>query len=683
MQAKENKIVELLSTSNTQFSIPVYQRNYNWEEKQCATLLKDILVAAENREIPSHFIGSIVYLHEGVYSLGKKEFSIIDGQQRLTTIVLLLIALYHKSHEYKINRIRDMIYERYLTDKYMDDINKIKLIPAGLNLSILKKILKNDINSIDVSYKDSNMIKNYYFFLNEIKSIESIEKIIGGIEKLIYVDIALEKGKDDPQRIFESLNSTGLDLSQGDLIRNFILMDLDRENQTRIYEEFWIPIENNTKTIINNKTKIQISEFMRDYLTLKLSKIPNQNKVFEEFKNNYEYISKEKLEIELKNIRDYSHIYNNILNPNNEENLNISTHLQYIKSLDYKVVNPFLMGVYNDYRDDVISEVDFIKIMELLQSYLWRRYICGEPTNALNKIFMNLYTKIDRNIYFNSLENYLLKQNFPSNKTLKDELKIKPVYKDREKLMYVFERIENESHNEKVDFNIDNITIEHIFPQKPNKDWKSKFSDAEYEKMMSLKNTISNLTLTGSNSNLGNKSFDEKRDMKNVGYKDSKLFLNKWIGQQNEWNINKLDERFNELFKHIINIWKRPSMNEDDSNTEEIVFYCQGARGHGIGRIVGEKFIIAKGSRASKFLYDSVKVSNTKIINKLIEKDILIEDEEYYIFKNDYICSSPSAAAKLILGRSSNGWNEWRTYEGELLDSYRLKNEQLMLATEN
>ena len=124
--------------------------------------------------------------------------------------------------------------------------------------------------------------------MNEIKSVESIEKIISGIEKLIYVDIALEKGKDDPQRIFESLNSTGLDLSQGDLIRNFILMDLDRENQTRIYEKFWIPIENNTKTIINNKARIQISEFMRDYLTLKLGKIPNQNKVFEEFKNNYE-----------------------------------------------------------------------------------------------------------------------------------------------------------------------------------------------------------------------------------------------------------------------------------------------------------------------------------------------------------------------------------------------------------
>lgn len=683
MQAKENKIVELLSTSNTQFSIPVYQRNYNWEEKQCATLLKDILVVAENREIPSHFIGSIVYLHEGVYSLGKKEFSIIDGQQRLTTIVLLLIALYHKSDEYKIIRIRDMIYERYLTDKYMDDINKIKLIPAGLNLSILKKILENDINNIDIPYKDSNMIKNYYFFLNEIKSTDSIEKIIGGIEKLIYVDIALEKGKDDPQRIFESLNSTGLDLSQGDLIRNFILMDLDRENQTRIYEEFWIPIENNTKTIVNNKTKIQISEFMRDYLTLKLSKIPNQNKVFEEFKNNYEYISKEKLESELKTIRDYSHIYNNILNPNNEEKLSVSTHLQYIKSLDYKVVNPFLLGVYNDYRNDVINEADFIKIMDLLQSYLWRRYICGEPTNALNKIFMNLYTKIDKKIYFDSLENYLLKQNFPSNKILKDELKVKPVYKDREKLMYLFERIENESHNEKVDFNIENITIEHIFPQKPNKDWKSKFSDAEYEKMMSLKNTISNLTLTGSNSNLGNKSFDEKRDMKDVGYKDSKLFLNKWISKQQEWNINKLDERFNELFKYIINIWRRPSINEDDSNTEDIVFYCQGPRGHGIGRIVGEKFIVAKGSRASKFLYDSVKVSNSKIINKLIEKDILIEDEEYYIFNNDYICSSPSAAAKLILGRSANGWNEWRTYEGELLDSYRLKNEQLMLATEN
>ena len=669
MQAKENKVIDLLSTSNTQFTIPVYQRNYNWEEKQCETLLKDILEVAKNEQEPSYFIGSIVYIHEGVYGLGKKEFSIIDGQQRLTTIVLLLIALYHKYEEFNESEIKNMIFDRYLVDRYMQDLNKIKLVPPGKNLNILKNILENNIYSIE--NKDNNMVKNYLFFLSKLNNVELMEKIITGIEKLIYVDVALEKGKDNPQRIFESLNSTGLDLSQGDLIRNFILMDLDRDDQIRIYEDYWVEIENNTKVIKNNKIEVKISDFMRDYLTLKLGNIPNKNRVFEQFKNNYEYMSKENLEKELKNIRHYSKIYKYILNPHEEENKKINIHLRYLKLLDYNVVIPFLMGVYNDYQCKVIDEKEFIKIMDLLQSYLWRRYICGEATGILNKTFMNLYFKIDHGSYYDSLEKHLVNTNFPSDRSLKDELKIKPVYKDKEKLMYVFERIENENHNEKLDF--ENLTIEHIFPQKPGKHWKNKFSDIEYEKMMSFKNTISNLTLTGSNSNLGNKSFEEKRDMEKFGYKDSKIYLNKWISEQTEWNLNKLDERFNELFHIIIKIWKRPVVNEEYNELDNVIFYCKNVRGYGVGKLLpGEKFLVTKDSKASKFLYESVKDFNTKTINKLIEKKIMDErHDEYYVFLKDHVFTSPSAAAKIILGRNANGWSEWKTYEGEFLYNYK------------
>ena len=301
MQAKENKVVDLLSTSNTQFTIPVYQRDYNWEEKQCETLFNDILNVSINDQISSYFIGSIVYIHEGVYGVGKKDFSIIDGQQRLTTIVLLLIAMYHKYEEFNEVETKNMIYDRYLIDKYMQDSCKIKLVPPSNNLNILKKILHNEIYTIE--NKDNNMVKNYLFFIDKLKDIDFMKKVMHGIEKLIYVDIALEKGKDNPQRIFESLNSTGLDLSQGDLIRNFILMDLDRETQNRIFNEYWIEIENNTKVLKKDKITIKISDFMRDYIILKSGKIPNKNRVFEEFKNLYQYKSKEQLENELKEIK--------------------------------------------------------------------------------------------------------------------------------------------------------------------------------------------------------------------------------------------------------------------------------------------------------------------------------------------------------------------------------------------
>lgn len=673
MEAKQKQILEFLSATNTQFTIPVYQRNYDWDEKQCSILFKDILESANNKDILSHFIGSIVYLHEGVYTIGKKEFSIIDGQQRLTTITLLLCAIYHKAKELNHMETANMIYDRYITDRYIAEEDKFKLVPAGKNLDLLRKIVQGNFDEIDENEINSNIISNYNFFKREIVSLETIEKVMIGIQKLIYVDIALEAGRDDPQKIFESLNSTGLDLSQGDLIRNFILMNLSRVTQNYIYENYWIPIEENTKVAKGNKIKILISEFMRDFITLEVGKIPNQTKVFEEFKNNYKYISIDKLKDELNKIKKLSSIYSKIINPNNEKDLELRNEFRYLKALDQSVVNPFIMGVYNDYMEKIIDKETLINIQESLQNFIWRRYVCGEPTNALNKIFMNLYLKIDKGNYYESVESYLFKQKFPSDKQLKEELKIKNLYKDREKLMYLFERIENYGHNEIVDVYNENITIEHIFPQKPGLPWKSLYSENEYEKMMELRDTISNLTLTGSNSNLGNKTFIEKRNLPIKGYKDSKLYLNQWISRQNEWNLNKMDERFNELFNTIIKIWKSPK-EEFEENTDDIIFYCQGPRGYGVGLLKKSKFLIIKGSKASKFQYDSVKVSNTQIIDKLLSKGILIDNEEYYAFNEDYLASSPSTAARLILGRSANGWTEWKTYEGDVLANFKNNN---------
>ena len=674
MEAKQKQIVEFISTTNTQFTIPVYQRNYDWEEKQCSKLLEDILNVAINNNIKSHFIGSIVYLHEGVYTVGKKEFSIIDGQQRLTTITLLLCALYNKAKILNQEEIAHRIYDRYLTDRYLDEQDKFKLIPVGENLNILKKIIYGKLDEITEEESNSNMYANYKLFEENITSLETINQIDIGIQKLIYVDIALERGKDDPQKIFESLNSTVLDLSQGDLIRNFVLMNLQREEQNRIYNDYWIPIENNTKVYITNKFKTKISEFMRDFLTLEFGKIPNQSKVFEEFKSNYEYASLEKMEIELKKIKDYSMLYSKILNPEKEKDKEIRKNLKYLKSLDQNVINPFLLGVYNDFVKSKINKNTFIQVMELVQNFIWRRYICGESTSGLNKIFMKLHEKIDYNSYYESIEKYIIRKNFPDDKRLKESLKIKPLYKDREKLLYLFERIENKGHNELVDVHDDNITIEHIFPQKPNKNWKNFISESEYEKMLTLKDTLSNLTLTGSNSNLGNKTFIEKRDLPVKGYKDSKLFLNKWLSTQEEWNLSKMDERFNELFKIITEIWKTPALSNNEEITD-IDFYCQSSRGKGVGKFKKGKFIVLKGSRASKFFYDSVKISNTKLVNKLINECKIREENEYYMVIEDCIFTSPSAAAKFILGRSANGWSEWKTYEGDTLDNFRDKEE--------
>lgn len=676
MEAKQRQILELFGNQNTQFSIPVYQRDYNWEEKQCKTLLKDIENIHKNQSLTSHFIGSIVYLHEGVYCTGKKEFSIIDGQQRLTTITLLLIALYHRLDEFNDENKRDMIYKRYLIDEYMESKDKLKLMLPGNNFNILKKIMHKEIEFLNTIEKESNIYKNYNLFYNNIDTIDKAYNLIQGINSLIYVDIALENGKDDPQRIFESLNSTGLDLSQADLIRNFILMDLDKETQNRIYEDYWILMEDNCKTIEKNKYVTKLSDFIRDFLTFKFGKIPVKSKVFEEFKTRYENKSKIELEQEINIIEKYSRLYGNILNPSKEQNKNISKHLRYLKILDYKVINPFLIGIYMDYKENVISEKVFIDILELLQSYLLRRYICKEKTNELNSTFMNLYYKIDKNNYYNSIEIYLINQKFPNDKDLKENLKINPIYKEApEKLMYIFERIENENHNEKIDFNSTNITLEHIFPQKPNNKWKDALISVEYEKMETLKHTIANITLTGSNSNLGNRSFIEKRDLKEFGYKDSKFLLNKWISEQNEWNTSKLDERLDIIFEYIINIWKKPYAEEDIINIDDIIFYCKGKRGNarGIKLDKNNKFKVFKDSKASKELFNRAEKENPKIVSDLLEQKVIIEESETYLFVKDYVFNSPSEASRFILGTSSNGWIDWKTSEGKPLNEFKDK----------
>lgn len=666
MQAKEAKIIDLFSISNTQFLIPVYQRNYNWEEKQCEILLNDILDLSDKNDSKVHFIGSIVYLQDSIYTVGKNEYNVVDGQQRFTTLTLLLVSLYHKLDELGREDLKQMVYTRYLTDQNMNERNKMKLIPAGKNAFVLQSILEKDIENLD---QENNFVKNYRFFYNSITSIEVCESILIGIQKLIYVGIALEKDKDDAQRIFESLNSTGLDLSQADLIRNFILMDIEKNKQDEVYENIWVVIEENTKHLVKNKLTVITSEFIRDYLTLKFGEIPTIKRVYEFFKEKYSNLSKDELIDELRQMKEYSDIYKKIMNPNIENNKEISIHLNYIKQLDLKVIKPFLMGVYSDYKNNYIDSKEFIRVLKLLQSYMWRRYICEVPTNSLNTTFANLYFKIDREYYYESIENILLEKSYPDDKELRDSLKNKAVYKDRKKLMYLFERLEYENHNEVVDFS-NNITIEHIFPQKPNQKWKENLSEKEYEKMGSLKHTIANLTITGSNSNLGNSTFKEKRDKESFGYTDSKFIMNRWLSKQDEWNLNKLDERFEWILNHILKIWTRKETASLEDDIENIIFICTGPRGHGRGIKTKKGFRVFKGSKAS-FESSNAKEGLDKIKQELVKSGVLVKDNNHYLFKSDYDFTSVSKASGVILGRSSNGWDDWKTDDGKLLSQFR------------
>ncbi|TRW25961.1 DUF262 domain-containing protein [Flavobacterium zepuense] len=578
MKANETKVDKFLATNETTFAIPVYQRNYDWTIFQCKQLLHDIIEAGKNDKANAHFIGSIVYVHDDVYTAsGLTELTIIDGQQRLTTITLIYIALFRLAKELENQMLVNRIQKTYLINEFAPEEEKLKLKPTENN----KEALHHIINSIDneefMGY--SNIIENFDYFRSAIKA-ENLEVIQRGLSKLIFIDIALDRQKDNPQRIFESLNSTGLELSQADLIRNYILMGLSRTNQDRIYKSYWEVIEKNAKDETLNKTRI--SEFIRDYLTLKNKEIPNKGDVYTKFKEKYPTSTIDELEIVLTELKSLVKYYNKLINPKKESDRQIRTQLEYINRLEINVAFPFLMKVYEDFSNKIIDKTIFISVLSTVQSFTFRRFILGLPTNALNKIFMGLYDKVELSNYLFSIQKSLLQrsgvQRFPRNTEIINALKEKDVYNIKPKnRTYLLERLENFQNNEPViiEGNSD-ITIEHIFPQNPDPKWKIMLGADEYNLIKeNYLNTIGNLTLSGNNGRLGNKPFLDKKvmnfDKKEQGYNFSRLWLNRDLKEKTKWDKFEIEERGNTISTRFIKIWEIPEIDmELESKNDEI-----------------------------------------------------------------------------------------------------------------
>lgn len=574
MKANELQIINFLQAPNVQFVIPVYQRNYDWTNSECRELLNDI-ISVQEQERGTHFIGSIVFVHEGTYSTSEvKELVIIDGQQRLTTINILYVALYRFAKDNSMADDAERLYNMYLTNQYVkNESSKLKLKQTDTNSLAFKAIM---MGTESASSTFSNVTENYNYF-RSIISENNFDLILGGLNRLIFVEISLERDKDDPQRIFESLNSTGLDLSQSDLIRNFILMDLPPKDQNRIFETIWNPIEENAKDLI--KQNSLVSEYIRDYLTLRNKKIPNKNKVYTEFKSLYANKKDEAFQQELENIKSLSVHYKKFINPSSVLDPGIKKELDYINRLEINVAYPFLLQVFEDAENGLLSKEDLIRVLKLIQSYVWRRFIVGLPTNALNKIFMTLYTEVDVEEYYASVAKALIKKKgsgkFPTDEDLKTALRDKDLYNTQPKNRnYLFEMLENYNNREFVNTNHEQITIEHIFPQHPSDQWNTDLKAEEFRAFKEKHlNTIGNLTLSGNNGALGNKSFSEKKEM-NVagneqGYRYSRLWLNSYLKSIDSWSISNYEERQHMIYERFLKIWEFPAVEIPDAEDAE------------------------------------------------------------------------------------------------------------------
>ena len=589
MKASEIRFEEFLNKQKTHFIIPVYQRNYDWKDTQCEDFVKDI-ESLVNRERETHFMGTIVYIKSDdleAIEKGISEYIIIDGQQRITTSMLFLKALYDLSDD---EDDKEEIYDDYLTIRRS---NKLKLKPIKYDNDIFVKLLKNeDINDNE----KSRIYQNYKFFVNHLRNSDiKIDKYFKSFRRLWIVYIELDREKDDPQLIFESINSTGLSLSEADLIRNFILMDKDYEEQNYLFEEYWSKIE---KLLLSEN----ISSFIRDYLTMKANDIPKQNEVYLAFKR---YLLKSKTDSEslLKDLLYYAEIYSKFLSLKYDDK-KVYIILKELKDLKVTVAFPYLLNLFSDYQSAIIDKIILVKSLTVIRNYIFRRLVCEYNTNTLNKVFMSLHKELVslenyKENYYESLATVLIQKKgtamFPRDDEFKNYFIAKDIYnfKNKNYLIYALESFENK---ELIPFA--ELTIEHLMPQKLTTKWEIELGEKAnlvHEKYL---HNIGNLTLSGYNSELSNKSFKDKKAI----IKTSGIKLNRYFDDVAMWDKEEIEKRAIYLYDNIASkIWQFPMIDENLFNATTIQEYYT----------LNDSFIVT-GTKPKKIIIDNETITIQK-----------------------------------------------------------------------
>ena len=559
MKGSEYRLIEYMEGSKKRFIIPVYQRNYDWKTENCKQLYDDLVKVIKNKR-RSHFFGSLVSVYEP--SGRNTEFLVIDGQQRLTTVSLLLLAMYNLIKSGIITPkdvyLDKQIYEDFLVDKYQPEETRIKLKPVKNDQKAFGKLFNDAREHI----RESNLTTNYNYFYERIQKQEiSIDELFDAICRLEIINITLNN-EDNPQLIFESLNSTGLDLSEGDKIRNFILMGLPSKEQDEYYDKYWNRIE--------ECTKYDVSSFVRDYLSIKQLAIPSQKKIYMSFKD---YVDQKSIETEelLKDLLAYAKRYE-ILLSGGTENKALDACIYRLNRLETTVTRPFFLEVLRLYDENKLDISELAEIFLITENYLFRRTICDLPTNALNKIFSTLHREITR--YEGNDEGYVEKfkyallskkdrARFPDDDEFAERFTERQIYQMNSKnKIYIMERLENYSTLEDKDVycHCDDGTysIEHIMPQHLTPAWIKALGE-DYEEIHEMwLHRIANLTLTAYNSKYSNSTFEEKKSMKN-GFGDSGIRMNTYIAKKDKWTLAELEERNQYLMGRSLEIWAAPT----------------------------------------------------------------------------------------------------------------------------
>ncbi|WP_306369105.1 DUF262 and DUF1524 domain-containing protein [Nocardiopsis sp. CC223A] len=568
MKASETRLLDLLKQGH-QFVIPIYQRAYSWSAKECDQLMADIERTGSDDALKSHFTGSIVYVEKGLSNLTTQEpHLVIDGQQRMTTVMLLITALARVlearpegEREPRKGYSPQKLRNRYLVNDDEDGEDYFKLLLSEKDRETLKAIIGGTPLPSDASESVADNFQRFLAHLGDPGT--DLGTVCDGLAKLVVVDIRLDRTSDNPQLIFESMNSTGRQLTQADLIRNFVLMGVSPTLQEKLYTTYWRPMETDFGQAAYEK---QFDDFVRHYLTVRTGEIPRFGDVYGAFKAHARtFAPGDGIEPLVGELHAYARRYCAVA-LGQEQDKRLAEAFQDLREIKADVVYPLLLELYTDYELGLLERDELVSIVDMVTSYIFRRAVCRVPTNSLNTTFSTFTRAIDKERYVESVQAHLLGMKsyraFPTDEKFERELTTGNMYHFKRR-SYLLRRLENFGRKEHV--SIEDYTIEHILPQNENlsERWRAELGPDWAQVQERYLHTLGNLTLTGYNSEYSDRPFAEKRDMEG-GFRDSPLRLNRGLGAQDTWNEQAILERAGRLAAQALEIWPRPAAPADD-----------------------------------------------------------------------------------------------------------------------
>ena len=539
MQAKETKLQDIIEGTK-QYVIPLFQRTYSWTIKEWEVLWKDLVELCEMDNPRTHFIGSIVNMPTVSVPEGVAKYLLIDGQQRLTTIFILLTLLRNKARENQNARFADEINNTLLVNQYKDGIDYYKLMPTQVD----RKTYQNLINGI-ANEEENQLTKAYSYFEKKLKQVEiEPEKLKKVITSYISVVSIVLDADDNPYLVFESLNAKGRPLTQADLIRNYFFMRIHMDKQEEVYKNLWLPMQ----TALNE----DLTEFIRHYL-MKDGNIIKQGDVYYALKDS---VSTSNAIDYLTELKKYSTYYQRLKYPEFEKEPELEKMFRRLNRIEVTTAYPLLLNFYSNYEDGKIDKNGFVTILKTLENFLIRRFVCNIATNQLNKIFQTIYPLIQSKYSDNIIEGFktiLQGKGYPKDNEFILRFRERKFYGGGEgvvKTKLILETIESRfNHKEAVSF--DNLSIEHVMPQTLSEWWQEHLGEDWEETHELYLHTIGNLTLTAYNTELSNDDFHTKKKI----LKESHLELNKYFSDIPKWTKSEIEKRAEILAKKAVEIW--------------------------------------------------------------------------------------------------------------------------------